>query len=62
MLHGGSFALCAFLAKDEGGNNEIASAVTAAAAKINFLIVFIGSSPPGEGPVMWPERFRHATI
>jgi hypothetical protein len=39
-LHGGSFALCDFLAKDEGGKNEVATAV-AAAARINFLIMFI---------------------
>ena len=42
-LHGGSFALADFLAKDEVGKNEVATAV-AAATRINFLIVFIG--PP----------------
>ena len=38
MMHGGSFALCDFLAKDEGGENDVATAV-AAAARINFLIM-----------------------
>ena len=38
MMHGGSFALCDFLAKDEGGKNDVATAV-AAAARINFLIM-----------------------
>src|SRR5215469_2400006 len=42
-LHGGSFALTDFLAKDKVGKNEVAIAV-AATTRINFLIVFIG--PP----------------
>jgi hypothetical protein len=37
--------LCDFLAKDEDGKNEVATAV-AAAARINFLIMFIGSLTP----------------
>ena len=44
-LHDCSLALCAFLAKDEVGKNEVATAV-AAAARINFLIMFIGSLTP----------------
>jgi hypothetical protein len=42
-------ALSDFLAKDEGGNNEVATAA-AAATRINFLIMFIGFLPPREGP------------
>src|SRR5215471_7007192 len=42
-LHDCSLALCDFLAKDEVGRNEVATAV-ATTARINFLIVFIG--PP----------------
>jgi hypothetical protein len=37
-----ALALCEFLAEDEVGKNEVATAV-AAIARINFLIGFIGS-------------------
>jgi hypothetical protein len=62
-LHGGSFALADFLAKDEVGKNEVATAV-AAATRINFLIVFIGP-PFREGPDhvrSWQERLRSVTF
>jgi hypothetical protein len=45
-------ALSDFLAKDEGGNNEVATAA-AAATRINFLIIFIGFLPPREGLTMF---------
>jgi hypothetical protein len=46
----GALALCDFLAKDEVGKNEVATAV-AATARINFLIVFI-VSPFAKAPTM----------
>jgi 16S rRNA G966 N2-methylase RsmD len=62
-LHDCSLALCAFLAKDEVGKNEVATAV-ATTARINFLIVFIGP-PFAKALTMfadWPERLPSATF
>jgi hypothetical protein len=59
-LHGFSLA---FLAKDEVGKNEVATAV-AAATRINFLIAFIGP-PFAKALTMfadWPERLRSMTF
>ena len=47
-LHDCSLALCDFLAKDEVGRNEVATAV-ATTARINYLIVFI-DPPFAKGP------------
>jgi len=60
-LHG--FSLAGFLAKDEVGKNEVATAA-AAAATISFLIVFIGP-PFAKALTMfadWPERLRTVTF
>jgi hypothetical protein len=56
MVQYGALALCDFLAKDEVGKNEVATAV-ATTARISFLVVFI-ISPIREGPDhvgSWPE-------
>src|SRR5215469_13470739 len=47
-VHGFSLALADFLAKDEDGENEVATAA-AASMRIDFLIIFIGP-PYCEGP------------
>jgi 16S rRNA G966 N2-methylase RsmD len=60
-LHGCSLA--DFLAKDEVGKNEVATAA-AAAATISFLIVFIGP-PFAKALTMfadWPEHLRSLTF
>jgi hypothetical protein len=52
-----------FLAKDEDGRNEVATAV-AASIRIDFLIMFIGP-PFAKALTMfadWPECLRSKTI